>query len=85
MYTLCTAHSTVEKRLRDYLSSRKDIRRKLDLLRENPHRANGAHKLHGRLGGKYACWLGSNIRIIYIIRELKKEVVIEAIGTHKIY
>ena len=64
MYKIFTANSKTEKRLKDYLSSRKDIKDKLDRLKVNPYKANGAHRLHGRLTGKYACWLGSNIRIM---------------------
>lgn len=85
MYAIFTANSKTEKRLRKYISSRKDIKDKLDRLKENPYRANGAHRLHGRLDGKLACWLGSNIRIVYVIEETKKAVIIEAVGTHKLY
>ncbi|MDO8529007.1 MAG: hypothetical protein Q7S06_03920 [Nanoarchaeota archaeon] len=85
MYDLFIANSKTEKRLKEYISSRNDIRDKLDRLRENPHKANGAHQLHGKLTGKFACWLGSNIRIIYIIDEVKKSIIVEAVGTHKIY
>ncbi len=85
MYLLFTANSKTEKRLKEYISTREGIKEKLDSLKEEPYRANGAHKLHGRLDGKYACWLGSNIRVIYIIDEIKKQIIIEAVGTHKIY
>ncbi len=85
MYNLFTANSKTEKILKEYVCLRKDIKNKLDRLRENPHKANGAHQLHGKLIGKFACWLGSNIRIIYIIDETKKAIIIEAVGTHKIY
>jgi len=85
MYQIFTANSRTEKILKEYISSRQDIKNKLDRLRENPFKSNGAHKLHGRLTGKWACWLGSNIRIIYIINEKNKAIIIEAVGTHKIY
>ena len=85
MYNIFTANSKTEKRLKDYLLLRKDIEDKLNRLKENPYKANGAHKLHGRLEGKYACWLGSNLRLIYVINEKRKLVIIEAVGTHKIY
>ncbi len=85
MYSLFTANSKTEKRLKEYIISRKDIKDKLDRLRENPYKANGAHQLHGKLAGKFACWLGSNIRLIYLIDETKKAIIIEAVGTHKIY
>jgi len=85
MYELFLANSKTEKRLKEYIQSRNDIKDKLDKLKENPYKANGAHQLHGKLSGKLACWLGSNIRIIYIIDEAKKAIIIEAVGTHKIY
>lgn len=85
MYALYTANSKTEKRLKEYINQRGDIKAKLDRLKENPCKANGAHPLHGRLAGKWACWLGSNIRAIYIIDEKDKIVIIEAVGTHKIY
>ncbi|OIO81097.1 hypothetical protein AUJ84_01670 [Candidatus Pacearchaeota archaeon CG1_02_32_132] len=85
MYEVFTANSKTEKRLNEYLNQRKDIKDKLNRLREKPYKSNGAHRLHGRLAGKWACWLGSNIRSIYVINEEKKQVIIQAVGTHKIY
>ncbi len=73
MYSLFTANSKTEKILKDYVCSRKDVKDKLDRLKENPCKSNGAHKLHGRLNGKWACWFGSNIRAVYIIDEIKKK------------
>jgi len=49
MYNLFTANSKTEKRLREYIQSRSDIKDKLNRLRENPYKANGAHQLHGKL------------------------------------
>jgi addiction module RelE/StbE family toxin len=85
MYELFVANSKTEKILRKYISSRPDIKNKLDRLKENPLKSLGAHPLHGKLKGKYACWLGSNIRAIYTINEKEKSIIIQAIGTHKIY
>jgi len=85
MYSLCTANSKTEKILIKYINSREDLKPKLDKLKENPYKSIGAHPLHGKLKGKWACWLGSNIRAIYIINEKNKSIIIEAIGTHKIY
>jgi mRNA-degrading endonuclease YafQ of YafQ-DinJ toxin-antitoxin module len=65
MYSLSVANSKTEKLLLNYIKLRKDIINKLDKLKENPRRENGAHPLHGRLNGKWACWLGSNLRLIY--------------------
>ena len=67
MYEIHTINSKTEKKLKEYIKSRNDIKQKLDRLSENPFKTNGAHQLHGRLEDKWACWLGSNIRIIYTI------------------
>ena len=85
MYEIFTANSKTEKRLKEYISSRNDIRNKLDRLKQDPRRVNGAHTLHGRLEGKWACWLGSNIRTIYTINDKNKAIILEAVGTHKVY
>jgi len=37
------------------------------------------------LKGKWSCWLGLKIRMIYEIDDLNKLIIVEAIGTHKIY
>ncbi len=85
MYRIFTANRKTEKRLNEYLSFRQDIKNKLDALKNDPRKANGAHLLHGRLAGKWACWFGSNIRVIYTINDKEKIIFIEAVGTHKIY
>jgi mRNA-degrading endonuclease RelE of RelBE toxin-antitoxin system len=85
MYEIQTISSKVEKKLREYLNSRNDIKDKLDRLKENPYRANGAHLLKGKLFGKWACWLGSNIRAMYIISNENKTIMILSVGTHNIY
>jgi addiction module RelE/StbE family toxin len=85
MYTIFTANSKTEKILLDYISSRTDIKDKLEKLKANPRKAIGAHPLHGRLVGKWSCWLGSNIRMIYSLDDKNQRIVIEAVGTHKIY
>ena len=85
MYDLHIANKKTEEKLSNYITQRKDIIDKLNRLKENPRKANGAHQLHGKLKGEWACWLGSNIRIMYIINEELKRITIEVIGTHKIY
>jgi len=85
MYIIYAANKKTEKRLLEYLSTRQDTKHKLDSLKESPRESNGAHPLHGRLAGKWACWLGSNIRAIYSINDEKKIIIIEAVGSHKIY
>lgn len=85
MYKIFTANVKVEKRLQKYIYSRKDINNKLKKLKNNPRKEIGAHPLHGRLKGKWSCWLGSNIRIIYSLDDNNKRIIIEAIGSHKVY
>lgn len=85
MYEIRTANRNVEKALRRYLNFRTDIKDKLDRLSADPRRANGAHPLRGALKGKWACWLGSNIRAIYFINDFLKQVIIGQVGTHNLY
>jgi len=85
MYKLFTANTKTEKILQGYISLRNDIKEKLDRLKIDPRRANGAHPLHGRLDGKFGAWLGANIRIIYTIDDSEHLIIIEAVGSHKIY
>jgi len=44
-----------------------------------------AHKLKGRLRGKWSCSLGADIRMVYEIDDESKEIVVLAVGSHKIY
>jgi len=85
MYRIFTANRKTEKRLQEYISLRNDVREKLDRLKVEPRRANGAHPLHGRLEGKWSCWLGANIRLIYSIDDGEEILIIEAVGSHKVY
>ena len=85
MYSLYPANRKVERQLQEYLSHRADIKDKLQRLREDPRRANGAHRLHGKLERKWSCWLGANIRLIYSIDDSKQVITALAIGSHKIY
>lgn len=85
MYKIFTANSKTEKRLKNYLYERKDIKAKLERLKINPRREIGAHPLYGRLKGKWGCWLGGNIRMIYSIDDANHRIIVEAIGSHKIY
>ena len=59
---------------------RKGISERLDRLKENPYKNCGAHKLHGRLKDKYACWLGANIRMIYSIKDIENLIIFEVVG-----
>ncbi len=85
MYKLFIANDRAEKRLLGYIKIRNDIKGKLDRLKTDPRRECGAHPLHGRLAGKWACWLGSNVRMVYTIDDTNKLIIVEAVGTHNIY
>jgi len=85
MYELIVPNVKMEKRVQEYISIRGDIKEKLDKLKLEPRRANGAHPLHGKLSGKWSCWLGSNIRLIYEIDDQKRQIRIYALGSHKVY
>ena len=85
VYKIFTANTKTEKILQGYLSSRRDMRDKIDKLKLDPRGSNGAHPLHGRLRGKWGAWLGQNIRMIYTINDFEKIIIIEAVGSHKIY
>jgi addiction module RelE/StbE family toxin len=85
MYEIFTANSKTEKLLRGYILMNPKIKEKLDKLKQNPKKEIGAHPLHGKFKGKFACWLESNLRAIYTINEKTKLIIIEAVGTHKIY
>ncbi|MEK6984067.1 MAG: type II toxin-antitoxin system mRNA interferase toxin, RelE/StbE family [Nanoarchaeota archaeon] len=85
MYEIYTANNRTEKRLKGYMKERRDILKKLQRLKQSPRMEIGAHSLHGKLNGKWSCWLGSNIRMIYSIDDNNKRIIVEAIGTHQIY
>ncbi|HVY01152.1 MAG TPA: type II toxin-antitoxin system mRNA interferase toxin, RelE/StbE family [Candidatus Nanoarchaeia archaeon] len=85
MYKIYTASPKVERKLNAYLVLRNDVKYKLDKLREDPRRNCGAHPLKGELSGRWACWLGSNIRMIYRIDDLNKIIEVLVVGTHKVY
>jgi addiction module RelE/StbE family toxin len=83
MYELTTRTKKVEKLFHQYIDEK--IEKKLELLKLNPRRRLGAHSLKGHLKGKWACWIGSNIRMVYEIDEINKQIIVESIGTHKVY
>ena len=84
-YEIFIANKKAEKRLREYMAMRNDISMKLDKLKINPRKEAGAYPLHGRLVRKWGCWLGSNIRMVYGINDFNRLIVVEAVGTHKVY
>ena len=85
MYELKTYNEKIKKKIEEYVFNRKSIKDKLEMLKQNPRRNCGAHPLHGRLAGKWACWLGTDIRLIYKINDSDKIILAEAIGSHKVY
>ncbi|HIJ18949.1 TPA: hypothetical protein HA372_04665 [Candidatus Woesearchaeota archaeon] len=85
MYEIYTANSKAEKLLARYVKGRQDIVGKLHKLKQSPRTEIGAHPLHGRLAGKWSCWLGSSIRMVYSIDDSNRRIVVEAVGTHNVY
>ena len=84
MYKLA-AKKRIRKKIEFYINQRRAISEKLERLKNNPRKACGAHPLHGDLKGKWACWLGSNIRMTYSINDQNKIIIAYSIGTHNIY
>lgn len=58
---------------------------KMERLKQNPRMELDAHKLKGKLEGKWSCSLGWDVRMIYEIDDDNKEIVVFAVGSHKIY
>jgi len=83
MYKITTRSRKAEKQFYQFLNDK--ISDKLEILKENPRVKLGAHKLKGKLKGFWSCWLASDLRIIYEIDEENKEIVVVAVGSHKIY
>ena len=85
MYKLTTRSKKAEKQYYEVFGSREGIPAKLEKLMEEPRNHLDAHKLKGKLQGKWSCSLGGDIRMIYEIDDEKKEIVVVAVGSHKIY
>ena len=83
MYKLTTRSKKAEKQFYSYLD--KSISEKLEKLMQNPRKELDAHKLKGKLEGKWSCSLGYDIRMVYEIDDENKEIVVIAVGSHKIY
>lgn len=83
MYKLATRSKKAEKQFYSYLNE--SISDKLKKLMNNPRTELDAHKLKGKLQGKWSCSLGYDLRIIYEIDDDKKEIIVVAVGSHKIY
>ena len=85
MYKLTTRSKKAEKQFYKFLYSRQGINEKLEKLKEDPRKELDAHKLKGKLKGKWSCSLGGDIRMVYEIDDDNKEIVVVAVGSHKIY
>ena len=83
MYEIFIENKKIQKQINGYIKLRNDVSDKLKRLSINPFRECGAHSLRGKLKGKWSCWLGSNIRIIYRIDVEKKLIMVELVGIIK--
>ena len=83
MYKFTTRSKKAEKQFYEVLSSREVIKSKLEMLKNDPRGQFSAHKLKGKLDGKWACYLGYDIRLVYEINDQSKEIIVVAAGSHK--
>lgn len=83
MYTFTTRSKRAEKQFYAVLESRSGAREQLEQLRSDPRNSLGAHKLRGKLSGKWSAKLGSDVRLVYEIDDEKREIVVVAAGSHK--
>ena len=83
MYKFTTKSKKAEKQFYSYLNY--NISEKLKKLMQNPRKELDSHKLKGKLAGKWSCSLGADIRMVYEIDNENKEIVVVAVGSHKIY
>ena len=83
MYKFTTRSKKAEKQFYEVLETREGIKNKLEILKNDPRKQFNAHKLKGKLEGKWSCYLGSDIRLVYEIDDENREIVVVAAGTHK--
>ncbi|MBS3149524.1 type II toxin-antitoxin system mRNA interferase toxin, RelE/StbE family [Candidatus Woesearchaeota archaeon] len=83
MYEFTTRSKKAEKQFYEVFNSREGIREKLKMLMINPRKELNSHKLKGKLEGKWSCYLGWDIRLVYEIDDKNKEIVVVAAGSHK--
>lgn len=83
MYKFTTRSRKAEKQFYEVINSREGIKTKLEILRTDPRGQFNAHKLKGKLEGKWSCYLGYDIRLVYEIDDENKEIVVVATGSHK--
>ncbi|MBI2558881.1 type II toxin-antitoxin system mRNA interferase toxin, RelE/StbE family [Candidatus Woesearchaeota archaeon] len=85
MYKSSTRSKRAEKQFYNVINSREGVAEKLEKLKNDPRRELDAHKLKGKLEGKWSCSLGYDIRMLYEIDDENKEIVVVTVGSHKIY
>ena len=83
MYKFTTRSRKAEKQFYEVLNSREIIKEKLEQLKSDPRGQFNAHKLKGKLEGKWSSYLGYDIRIVYEIDDKNKEIIVVAAGSHK--
>ncbi|MBT3691061.1 type II toxin-antitoxin system mRNA interferase toxin, RelE/StbE family [archaeon] len=83
MYKITTRTKRAEKQFHQFINEK--IAERLELLKQNPRGKLGAHKLKGKLKDKWSCWFGADVRMIYEIDDKNKEIIIIAVGSHKLY
>jgi|TARA_Y100000310_G_scaffold212914_1_gene213802 addiction module RelE/StbE family toxin len=83
MYEITTRTKGVERRYNKFVNYK--IEKKLGQLKQNPRGKLGAHKLKGKLKSLRSCWLSADLRMTYEIDDQNKLIIVEAIGSHKIY
>jgi mRNA interferase YafQ len=83
MYKFTTRSKKAEKQFYRMLDSQAGIRDKLEMLKKDPRGQFNAHKLKGKLDGKWSCYLGYDIRLVYEINDKNREIVVVAAGSHK--
>ena len=82
MYKFTTRSKKAEKQFYGVLELRGIIRTKLEELKKDPRWQFNAHKLKGKLEGKWACSLGYDVRMVYEIEDDNKEIIVVAVGPH---
>ena len=83
MYRITTRGKKAEKQFYQFLDE--SISKKLEILKQNPRKRLGAHKLKGKLKDKWSCWFRKDLRMIYEIDDKNKEIIVMAVGSHKVY
>lgn len=84
MYTFRAVTKKVKRKL-FYIKKSSRVRTRLQLVRVDPRRNSGAHKLKGKLSGAWSCVLAADVRMVYEIDDEEHVIYVLKIGSHKIY